>query len=244
MLNPDAARAQRAKAILARTQKKARAASLQKKCAAAKKAAKAGVPVPDDAAAEEEVENQPNLNGKRRRKAATGEEEDDDEEDDETPSCLHPDDPGNFLKLSEALRILLGRKINDVQIDQAEGLLRGYCQELILLYGPDVMKPNHHYATHIPEFVRDYGPLHGFCTFLFERLNKVLKSYKTNNHSGGELETTFFREFHRTVLTSRMVARAARPGQPQMFQDSKKRSLLCLMPAQMIGVQYKHWQGI
>lgn len=47
--------------------------------------------------------------------------------------------------------------------------------------------------------------MHGFWTFLFERLNKVLKSYKTNNHSGGELETTFFREFHRTVATSRMV---------------------------------------
>jgi hypothetical protein len=68
------------------------------------------------------------------------------------------------------------------------------------------MKPNHHYSIHTPDFVRDFGPLHGFWTFLFERLNKVLKSYKTNNHSGGQLETTFFREFHRTILTSRTVS--------------------------------------
>ena len=73
------------------------------------------------------------------------------------------------------------------------------------LYGPDVLRPNHHYATHTAECVRDYGPLHGFWTFLFERLNKVLKSYKTNNHSGGELETSFLREFFRTVATARNV---------------------------------------
>lgn len=73
------------------------------------------------------------------------------------------------------------------------------------VYGANVIKPNHHYATHTADNVRNYGPLFGFWTFLFERLNKVLKSYKTNNHSGGELEVTFFREFHRSILTSRMV---------------------------------------
>lgn len=53
--------------------------------------------------------------------------------------------------------------------------------------------------------VRNYGPLREFWTFLFERLNKVLKSYKTPNHAGGELETSFFREFMRTVQQSRLV---------------------------------------
>jgi hypothetical protein len=55
--------------------------------------------------------------------------------------------------------------------------------------------------------VRNYGPLHEFWTFLFERLNKVLKSYKTPNHAGGELEASFFREFQRTVQQSRLVSR-------------------------------------
>lgn len=62
---------------------------------------------------------------------------------------------------------------------------------------------------HTPECIRDFGPLHGFWTFLFERLNKVLKGYSTNNHSGGEVEATFFREFHRSVLTSRLVRRTS-----------------------------------
>ncbi len=114
-------------------------------------------------------------NGRRKKHAAgEDEEEDGDDDDDEnTPSCLHPDDPANFLKLSQALRLLMSRQITETQIGQAEALLRDYCQELIELYGPDVMKPNHHYATHTAECVRDFGPLHGFWTFLFERLNKV-----------------------------------------------------------------------
>ncbi len=59
-----------------------------------------------------------------------------------------------------------------------------------------------------------------FGRFYLSALTKLLKSYKTNNHSGGELETTFFREFHRTILTSRTVARSARPGQPAIFQEA------------------------
>ncbi|KAI0070303.1 hypothetical protein K474DRAFT_1680242, partial [Panus rudis PR-1116 ss-1] len=77
------------------------------------------------------------------------------------------------------------------------------------LYGPDVVKPNHHYAIHVGHFVRNHGPLHCFWTFLFERMNKVLKTFKTNNHSGGEIETTFFREFHRSARTSRLLSQAS-----------------------------------
>ncbi|KAL4070190.1 hypothetical protein V8B97DRAFT_1871733 [Scleroderma yunnanense] len=64
------------------------------------------------------------------------------------------------------------------------------------LYGSSALKPNHHYATHVVEYVWDFGPSHSFWTFIFKQLNKVLKSYKANNHGDGELETTFFREFH------------------------------------------------
>ncbi|KAI0276549.1 hypothetical protein BC826DRAFT_928315, partial [Russula brevipes] len=68
------------------------------------------------------------------------------------------------------------------------------------------IKPNHHYATHIAECVRNFGPLQDFWTFLFERLNKVLKSFKTNNHGRGDLEMTFFTEFHKASHTSRLVS--------------------------------------
>lgn len=73
------------------------------------------------------------------------------------------------------------------------------------LYGPSVMRPNHHYSTHVSDYVLDFGPLREFWTFLFERINKILKSYKANNHADGEVEVTFFREFHRTVRIARLV---------------------------------------
>jgi hypothetical protein len=41
--------------------------------------------------------------------------------------------------------------------------------------------------------------------FLYERLNKVLKSFKTNNHGQGELKTTFFYKFQKMCQTSQLV---------------------------------------
>ncbi|KAI1783145.1 hypothetical protein LXA43DRAFT_977257 [Ganoderma leucocontextum] len=119
---------------------------------------------------------------------------------------LHPDDPANFLKLSEALRLLTSHVLTTAEIKDADKLLREYCTELLRLYGKGAIRPNHHYATHVPDFALMFGPLHNFWSFLFERLNKVLKSYNTNNRGDGELETTFFTEFHRTSASARMVS--------------------------------------
>ncbi|KAG1826357.1 hypothetical protein EV424DRAFT_1345673 [Suillus variegatus] len=128
-----------------------------------------------------------------------------DDGEEELKFGLHPDDPANFLKLSGALRILMQHTLLDADIDSADTLIRQYVTELLKLYGSNVIKPNHHYATHIATFARNFGPLHDFWTFLSERLNKVLKSFKTNNHGDGELETTFFSEFHRMCESSRLT---------------------------------------
>ncbi|KAF6741770.1 hypothetical protein DFP72DRAFT_861523 [Ephemerocybe angulata] len=143
---------------------------------------------------------------------------DKDGDEDEVPGGLHPGDPQNFLKLAKALRLLLKRDIHRTEVDEAERLLIEYCSELGELYGPDVYRPNHHYAVHTPDGVRWFGPFHEFWTFLFERLNKVLKGYKTNNRDGGELETTFFREFHRTVAMSRVAASSRVVDEDGMFK--------------------------
>lgn len=122
---------------------------------------------------------------------------------------LLPQDPGNFLKLCLAIQLMGKRSITEAELSQADNYLRDYCKELVELYGPLVIRPNHHYSMHTADCVRDYGPFQEFWTFLFERLNKVLKSYKSNNHAHGELETSFFREFQRTIQESRLLAAAA-----------------------------------
>jgi hypothetical protein len=60
------------------------------------------------------------------------------------------------------------------------------------LYGKDLIRPNHHYATDVPDCLRDLSPMVSFWTFLSERLNKNLKSYHSASHAGGELGVSFF----------------------------------------------------
>ncbi|KAF8131720.1 hypothetical protein K438DRAFT_1788225 [Mycena galopus ATCC 62051] len=197
--------------------------------------ADAGAMEEDDDDKYQEIPGGPRKRGRTRR-----DDEDDEEEEERegrTPSNLHPDDPSNFCKLSSAIKLLLAHPITHAQIDESERLLRSYLPELITLYGEDVIKPNHHYATHTAEDVRNYGPLQEFWTFLFERINKVLKSYNSSNHSGGELETSFFREFHRTVQTSRILAQAATfPVHQETVNCLVAYSQCYLLPVALVAV--------
>ncbi|KAF7358278.1 hypothetical protein MVEN_00876900 [Mycena venus] len=156
---------------------------------------------------------------KRPRKPQSTEAEDE-ARDSNTPVNLHPDDPANSLKLCTAIKTYVRESITEDELVRADKLYREYCLELVELYGPEVIRPNHHYATHTPRNIRNYGPLHEFWTFLFERLNKVLKGYRTPNHAGGELETSFFREFQRTVQQSRLLAQGAREPSGSELRDA------------------------
>jgi hypothetical protein len=55
----------------------------------------------------------------------------DDETNEPRQPNLHPQDPANFFKLSSFLKIVLAHTITDDDIDQAEGLIRAYCTELL-----------------------------------------------------------------------------------------------------------------
>jgi hypothetical protein len=68
------------------------------------------------------------------------------------------------------------------------------------------MKPNFHFATHISVQIQDYGPVHGFWTFVGERLNKVLKGFNLNNWGGGQLEITMMRAFNQDVHLREIVS--------------------------------------
>lgn len=51
--------------------------------------------------------------------------------DNATPANLHPDDPKNFLKLSSAVKILVGRIITEADLMKSDKLLREYTAELV-----------------------------------------------------------------------------------------------------------------
>ncbi len=149
----------------------------------------------------------------------------DDDQDPLKLPLLHASDVSHFLKLCAALQVLLRGCLTDADITNANCLIRTYCEDLI------EVSINQIYICAIVRIInmrtaliaiwgrcsqaksplcypyRGICPrsLHGFWTFISERMNKILKSYMTNNHGSGELKTTFFQEFQRTVRTSRVV---------------------------------------
>ncbi|GJF00872.1 hypothetical protein PsYK624_171740 [Phanerochaete sordida] len=122
---------------------------------------------------------------------------------------MHPKDADNFLAFSAAMKILLARSIHVDDLPPAQHLFQSYLDGFYQMHRSHI-KPNHHYVTHIFEQIPDYGPVYNFWTYLFERLNKVLKSYASNNHSGGVIEVTFMREFSREVRLRAMLDELAR----------------------------------
>ncbi|KAJ7222108.1 hypothetical protein GGX14DRAFT_352968, partial [Mycena pura] len=108
-----------------------------------------------------------------------------------------------------ALKILVGSSISVAGLDRAKSLLQDYLLEFSKLYGRNEMKPNHHWAVHVPDQALDYGPLYGFWAFLTERLNKFLKNFNSNNRSGGLLEVSMMRQFHRMAQLEGMVCRVS-----------------------------------
>ncbi|KAJ7686947.1 hypothetical protein B0H17DRAFT_939859 [Mycena rosella] len=121
------------------------------------------------------------------------------------PIRMHQNDPDLLLKFSASMKILLAGTIDLQALPRAQQLLEDYLAGFLKNH-PDLIKPNFHYITHIFQIIRDFGPVYGFWTFLFERLNKLLKSYDTNNHGDGELEVTFFREFHQDANLREVVS--------------------------------------
>jgi hypothetical protein len=138
MGDPDAARTQRRQANDARIDKKRKEAEAKKRAAAAKRAQKnlsAGVAVVAPQTANDVFStpgvpsNASTSQPKRKRPRPDGDV--DEPDDEELPSCLHPDDPANFLKLGRAMRILVSREITEQEIEEADALLREYTSELV-----------------------------------------------------------------------------------------------------------------
>lgn len=67
------------------------------------------------------------------------------------------------------------------------------------------MKPSHHWCLHLPDQLRDYGPVPNFWSFTVERLNKILKGLNTNHQKGGRLEVTMMRYKERDAQIVNLV---------------------------------------
>lgn len=65
-----------------------------------------------------------------------------------------------------------------IQRIEEENLI--YLEGLRTLYPHSSLVPKHHMALHLPAMLRDFGPVHAWRTFAFERLNQIFQNISTN----------------------------------------------------------------
>lgn len=82
-----------------------------------------------------------------------------------------------------ACRILVQPYISHADINKADLLLLNFCKRIQNLMGAKCIKPNMHFQCHLAECIRDFGPIHVFWLFAFERCNGMLGSLPTNQKS-------------------------------------------------------------
>ena len=82
-----------------------------------------------------------------------------------------------------ACRLLCSKSITIEEVKLADALLLYFCKRTERLYGKKVITPNMHCHTHLMECILDYGPIHGFWLFSYERFNGQLGHQPNNNRS-------------------------------------------------------------
>lgn len=90
----------------------------------------------------------------------------------------------NFLDLVTAVEIAGLMVTSPSHIDAYETAMTRYLVMMKKLYKEAVVAPNHHFALHIAEFLRLWGPTAGYRGFGFERFNYFLQRIKTNKRFG------------------------------------------------------------
>ena len=76
----------------------------------------------------------------------------------------------------EACQLVCQPILNREQINLAHDLIVKFCTTYEELYGKDMCTPNMHMACHLKDIMLDYGPVHGYWCFSFERYNGILEA--------------------------------------------------------------------
>lgn len=99
-----------------------------------------------------------------------------------------------WLFFVKACRILTAPIITIRSLGEAHSFLMQFCKKFESMYGQMEVTPNMHLHTHIINCVLDYGPVHNFWLFSFERFNGILGDFKTNQRA---VEIQLMRKFLR-----------------------------------------------
>lgn len=69
---------------------------------------------------------------------------------------------------------------SDEHTSAYEDYMTKYLEQLKILFKDIRIKPIHHAPLHLGEFLRRFGPVHAWRSFVFERYNHLLQRQNTN----------------------------------------------------------------
>ena len=90
----------------------------------------------------------------------------------------------NFMDLVAAVKIAHLRTLTFKQIDKYHILMHRYLRTLQQLYPHAPITPLQHMSLHLPRLMKEFGPVHAWRCFAFERYNGVLQNIPTNYKFG------------------------------------------------------------
>jgi len=90
----------------------------------------------------------------------------------------------NFIDLVTAVEVGSMLNTNDDLIQLYNTTMHRYLTNMKSLYPESTVKPNHHYALHLGDFLEAFGPVHSWRTFAFERYNYLLQQVNANGKIG------------------------------------------------------------
>ena len=101
--------------------------------------------------------------------------------------CLHDLLPQSQLECWRHCILACSRlckySVTDHDITIADTLILRFCKRTVQLYGSEAIASNMHMHCHIASCIGEFGPIHSFWLFPFERYNKILEGQPTNNCS-------------------------------------------------------------
>lgn len=110
----------------------------------------------------------------------------------------------NFVQLIVAADLATRRSMSPERAAKYDDNIQAYVRGLRSIYNHHLV-PNHHLALHLKDFLLLFGPVHGWWTYPYERLNGLLQRMNTNHKSGKySFVALFLLEFTDSVLAAEM----------------------------------------
>ncbi|KAI0690870.1 hypothetical protein C8T65DRAFT_587606 [Cerioporus squamosus] len=100
----------------------------------------------------------------------------------------------NFVSLIVAVDAATRRSMTPARADLFDRHMENYVKGLRTLFNHK-LTPNHHLSLHLKDCLLLFGPVHGWWSYPFERLNGLLQRFNTN-HKPDTIPMTFMRYFY------------------------------------------------